>query len=222
MVGEREPLVDQGPAEAASRRRRRRRRRLPGPEGERRGAGPGWRWHGSSPCCPDFGEPRRQRGFRIERLLVRAWHGLVVPLAWLDEDYHSEQPLFPLRAQGVNQARADSSALLDAIPDFQAGLLRAAVDDDTLFTEVRRTGTKADGVARSARVIVGIRGDRIAWARLYIDEVEREGGGHRTSAAVSMARVGPRDRATARALHARRAHTRRGRAAAAGPGRSLP
>jgi len=56
-----------------------------------------------------------------------------------------------LRAQGVNQARADSSALLDAIPDFQAGLLRAGVDDDTLFTEVRWTGTKADGASLDQR-----------------------------------------------------------------------
>jgi len=41
--------------------------------------------------------------------------------------------------------------LLDAIPDFQAGLLRAGVDDDTLFTEVRWTGTKADGASLDQR-----------------------------------------------------------------------
>ena len=26
-------------------------------------------------------------------------------------------------------------------------------------------------------IIAGVRGDRIAWARLYVDEVEREGAG---------------------------------------------
>ena len=36
-------------------------------------------------------------------------------------DYHSEQPLFPSRTfQGVDQVRANWSALLAAISDFRA------------------------------------------------------------------------------------------------------
>ena len=45
--------------------------------------------------------------------------------------------------------------------------------------EVHWTGTKADGTPLDERgvLIMGIRDDRIAWGRLYVDEVEREGAG---------------------------------------------
>ena len=93
-------------------------------------------------------------------------------------DYQSEQPLFPSRTfQGVDQVRANWSALLNAIPDFRAEILRSAVEGETVFAEVHWTGTKADGTPLDERgvIIAGIRDDRIAWARLYVDEVEPEG-----------------------------------------------
>ncbi|HEX2103084.1 MAG TPA: nuclear transport factor 2 family protein [Solirubrobacteraceae bacterium] len=79
--------------------------------------------------------------------------------------------------QGIDQVRANWSALLEAIPDFHADIVRSAVEGDTVFVEIHWTGTKADGTPLEERgvIIMGIRDDRIAWGRLYADEVEREG-----------------------------------------------
>jgi ketosteroid isomerase-like protein len=105
-------------------------------------------------------------------------HDLEAMLACFHEDYRSEQPQFPARTfQGIDQVRANWSALLGAIPDFHAEVLRSAVDGDILFVEVDWTGTKADGTSLEELgvIVMGIRDDRIAWGRLYVDEVEREG-----------------------------------------------
>ena len=73
--------------------------------------------------------------------------------------------------------RANWSALLDAVPDFHAEVLRSAVDGDVVFVEVHWTVTKADGTPLDERgvIVMGIRDARISWGRLYVDEVEREG-----------------------------------------------
>lgn len=104
-------------------------------------------------------------------------HDLEGMLACFHEDYRSEQPQFPARTfQGIDQVRANWSALLDAMPDFHAEVLRSAVEGDVVFLEVHWTGTKTDGTRLEERgvIIMGIRDDRIAWGRLYVDEVEPE------------------------------------------------
>jgi ketosteroid isomerase-like protein len=105
-------------------------------------------------------------------------HDLEGMLGCFHEDYRSEQPLYPARSfRGIDQVRANWSALLEAIPDFHSEILRSAVDGDTIFVEIHWTGTKADGTPLEERgvLIMGIRDDRIAWGRLYAEEVEREG-----------------------------------------------
>jgi ketosteroid isomerase-like protein len=105
-------------------------------------------------------------------------HDLEGMLACFREDYRSEQPLFPARNfQGIDQVRANWSALLDSIPDFRGEIVRSAVDGDTVFVEIHWTGTKADGTPLDQRgvIIMGMRDNRVAWGRLYVDEVEREG-----------------------------------------------
>ena len=104
-------------------------------------------------------------------------HDLEAMLACFHDDYRSEQPLFPARTfQGIDQVRANWSALLGAMPDFHAEVLRSAADVDTVFLEVHWTGTKADGAPLDERgvIVMGISGERIAWGRLYVDEVEPE------------------------------------------------
>ena len=122
-----------------------------------------------------MGEPRAL----MERLTAaQNAHDLEGMLACFHEDYRSEQPLFPARTfQGVDQVRANWSALLEAIPDFHAEILESALDGDIVFLEVYWTGTKADGAPLDERgvIVMGIRDDRISWGRLYVDEVEREG-----------------------------------------------
>jgi ketosteroid isomerase-like protein len=117
----------------------------------------------------------------VERLTAaQNEHDLEGMLACFHDDYRSEQPLFPSRTfQGVDQVRANWSALLEAIPDFHAEVLRSAADGETVFIEVRWTGTKANGAPLDERgvLIAGVRDDRIAWGRLYVDEVEPESAG---------------------------------------------
>ena len=105
-------------------------------------------------------------------------HDLEGMLACFHEDYRSEQPMYPARTfQGIDQVRANWSALLEGIPDFHAEIVRSAVDGGTVFVEIHWTGTKADGTPFEERgvLVMGIREDRIAWGRLYAEEVEREG-----------------------------------------------
>src|SRR3954469_17004432 len=87
-------------------------------------------------------------------------------VACFHEDYRSEQPLFPARTfVGIDQVRANWSALLNAIPDFHAEVLRSAAEGDTVFVEVHWTGTKANGTLLDERgvVVMGIREGRVAW-----------------------------------------------------------
>ena len=107
-------------------------------------------------------------------------HDLEAMLACFHEDYRSEQPLFPARAfQGIDQVRGNWSALLEAIPDFHADTVRSAVDADTVLVEIHWTGTKADGTPLDERgvIVMGIRDERVAWGRLYVDEVARGDAG---------------------------------------------
>jgi len=121
------------------------------------------------------GDPRAL----IERLTAaQNAHDVDAMLACFHQDYRSEQPLFPARTfEGSDQVRANWSALLEAIPDFHAEILRSAVAGDTVFVEVHWTGTKADATPLEERgvLIMGVRDDRVAWGRLYVDDVEHEG-----------------------------------------------
>jgi ketosteroid isomerase-like protein len=118
-------------------------------------------------------------GAVIERLTAaQNAYDLEGMLACFHEDYRSEQPVYPARTfQGVDQVRENWSALLQGIPDFHSDILRSAVDGDTVFVEIHWTGTKTDGVPfeEGGVLIMGIRDNRIAWGRLYVEEVEREG-----------------------------------------------
>jgi ketosteroid isomerase-like protein len=117
----------------------------------------------------------------IERLTAaQNAHDVEAMLGCFHDEYRSMQPLFPARAfTGVAQVRANWSALLAAIEDFRAELVRAAVDGDTVFAEIHWMGTKADGAPLDERgvFIAGVREGRIAWARLYVDEVHHESPG---------------------------------------------
>jgi ketosteroid isomerase-like protein len=122
-----------------------------------------------------MGDPRAL----IDRLTAaQNEHDLEGMLSCFCADYRSEQPQYPARTfQGIDQVRANWSTLLDAMPDFQAEVLRSAVDRDTIFVEVHWTGTKADGTPLEERgvIVMGVRDDGIFWGRLYVDEVDVEG-----------------------------------------------
>jgi ketosteroid isomerase-like protein len=102
-------------------------------------------------------------------------HDLEAMLACFHEDYRSEQPTFPARSfRGIDQMRKCWSALFASIADLHAEIVRSAATGDTVVhrdslngNQSGRTPFEEHGV-----IIMGIRDDRIAWGRLYADEVQ--------------------------------------------------
>jgi ketosteroid isomerase-like protein len=90
-------------------------------------------------------------------------------------DYRSEQPVHPDRGfGGSEQVRENWGRIFDGVPDFRAELLREAEVDGEIWGEWQFSGTRKDGAElRMAGVIIsGVRDGRIAWARLYLGDVE--------------------------------------------------
>jgi ketosteroid isomerase-like protein len=107
-------------------------------------------------------------------------HDLEAFVACFAEDYDSAQPAHPDRAfRGREQVRANWSAVFTGVPDFRAELVRVNAVGETVWSEWRWKGTQTDGgrLDMAGVIVLGVRDDRIAWARLYIEEVERTGAG---------------------------------------------
>jgi ketosteroid isomerase-like protein len=102
-----------------------------------------------------------------------------------DPDYESEQPAHPdRRFRGRGQVEQNWAAMFAGLPDFQAELLRSAVEGDHMWVEWRWTGTRADGTRLDAcgACIFGVRAGRLTWGRLYMEDVA---AGHGIQAAVA-------------------------------------
>ena len=107
-------------------------------------------------------------------------HDLEAFVDCFDPDYHSEQPVHPERAfSGREQVRKNWSAMFSGTPDFHSELVRAASDGETGWAEFHWSGRRTDGTRFEMRgmTIFGIRDERIAWQRLYMEEVEQAGAG---------------------------------------------
>jgi ketosteroid isomerase-like protein len=105
-------------------------------------------------------------------------HDLSAFVSLFAEDYDSKQPVHPDRAfRGSEQVRANWSAVFSGVPDFRAELIATAVDGETLWSEWRWRGTRQDGspLDMAGVIICGVEAGRIAWARLYVEPVERDG-----------------------------------------------
>ena len=107
-------------------------------------------------------------------------HDIDAFVALFAEDYDSRQPAHPDRTfRGRDQVRANWSEVFAGVPDFRADLLATAVDDDAVWSEWRWRGTHADGsrLDMAGVIIFGVRAERIAWARLFVEPVEQAGEG---------------------------------------------
>jgi hypothetical protein len=91
------------------------------------------------------------------------------------EDYRSEQPIHPGRGfGGRTQVRANWTAIFAGVPDFTAEVVGSCLSGSTEWSEWRWTGTREDGSALHmvGVTVFGIRDDRIAWGRLYVEPVQ--------------------------------------------------
>jgi ketosteroid isomerase-like protein len=120
-------------------------------------------------------------GLIVERLNTALnAHDLEAFLACFREDYESEQPAHPDRAfRGREQVRSNWSAVFDGVPNFRSELVSAATNRDTVWSEWRWQGTQSDGTPldMAGVIVCGVSEGRIAWARLYVEPVERAGTG---------------------------------------------
>ena len=107
-------------------------------------------------------------------------HDLHLLAACFEPDYHSEFPAHPDRTfHGHEQMRKNWTQIFGAVPDIEAELLRSASEGDTAWAEWEWTGTRADGAPFAMRgvTVQGVRHDRIAWVRLYMEPVQEAAGG---------------------------------------------
>jgi ketosteroid isomerase-like protein len=121
-------------------------------------------------------------GLVVERLnAAMNAHDIDAFVACFDEEYDSEQPVHPDRAfRGPDQVRRNWSAIFDGVPDFSSELVRAgATTGETEWSEWRWHGTQSDGTPldMAGVIVCGVRDDRLRWARLYVEPVERSGKG---------------------------------------------
>jgi len=101
-------------------------------------------------------------------------HDLAAFVDCFDPEYESEQPAHPDRHfRGRAQVAENWRAMFGGVPDFHAEVLRSVALDDTLWVEWRWTGSRSNGTCLNAcgACIFGVRDGRLAWGRLYIEDV---------------------------------------------------
>jgi ketosteroid isomerase-like protein len=121
-------------------------------------------------------------GERLVRRLLAAMnaHDVEAFVACFAEDYDSAQPAHPDRAfTGREQVRANWSAVFSGVPNFRAELVRLDAVGDTAWSEWHWEGTQTDGerLDMAGVIVFGVRDDRFAWARLYVEPIEQAGAG---------------------------------------------
>ncbi|MEA3184854.1 MAG: hypothetical protein QOJ74_1331 [Ilumatobacteraceae bacterium] len=106
-------------------------------------------------------------------------HDLDGFVALFASDYRSEQPAHPDRAfTGSDKVRENWAGVFSGVPDFRAELVTALTTDDGVeIAEWRWTGTHTDGASFEMRgmTLLGVANERVAWGRLYMELVERDG-----------------------------------------------
>lgn len=102
-------------------------------------------------------------------------HDIEAFVVCFHDDYDSSQPAHPDRAfRGSDQVRENWSAIFEGVKDFRSELVRADAVGDVEWSEWRWHGT---GLEMAGVIVAGVRGGRMAWARLYVEPVEVAGEG---------------------------------------------
>ena len=115
----------------------------------------------------------------IEQLLAAMnRHDAGALAALFAADYRSEQPLHPNRGfGGSDQVLANWTSVFEGVPDFSAERLSSATAEGVVWAEMRWKGTYRDGspFLMCGVTVLGVREDKVAWARLYMEPVEQGG-----------------------------------------------
>jgi hypothetical protein len=119
-------------------------------------------------------------GKMMDQLLVAMnAHDLDAFVACFAPGYRSEQPAHPSRAfEGSDQVRENWTSVFSGVSDFKAALLVSATTNEGVeIGEWLWQGTHADGssFAMQGVTVMGIEAEQIAWGRLYMEVVERDG-----------------------------------------------
>ena len=113
----------------------------------------------------------------FERLVeAQNAHDAARMAALFADDYRSDQPAHPGRAfVGNAQVRENWTSLFTGVPDFRAELVASCRDGDVEWGELDWRGHHPDGSAFAMRgvVVVTVRDELIASARLYMEPVEQ-------------------------------------------------
>jgi ketosteroid isomerase-like protein len=106
-------------------------------------------------------------------------HDLEALVGCFDVDYESSQPAHPDRHfRGAEQVRQNWSGVFDGVRNFRAEILcGSALSRDREIAEWRWFGSHRDGEAfdMCGVTVLGTRDGRIAWGRLYMEPVTRDG-----------------------------------------------
>ncbi len=117
-------------------------------------------------------------------------HDLEALADCFEEDVASEQPAHPARSfTGRAQVRKNWAQIFGGVPDLRAQLVRAAADGDTAWAEWDWSGTRVNGTPHHLRgvTVLGLRADRVAWVRFYMEPVEQGGASIDGAVAASVA-----------------------------------
>ncbi|MBA2390177.1 MAG: nuclear transport factor 2 family protein [Geodermatophilaceae bacterium] len=100
-------------------------------------------------------------------------------VALFEDDYRNETPAHPSRGfTGAEQVRRNWTQILGSVADLRVELLRGTTDDDGAeWAEWSWSGTRADGgpMRMAGVTILGGPGERIGWARFYLEPIEQAG-----------------------------------------------
>ncbi len=89
-------------------------------------------------------------------------------------DFVGEHPVHPERNLiGAEQVRKNWTALFAQVPDIQAKLITHTIADELGWSEWHWQGNQTNGTELDMRgvVVVGLRENTIAWARLYMEQL---------------------------------------------------
>jgi ketosteroid isomerase-like protein len=106
-------------------------------------------------------------------------HDLEGMVALFAPNYRSEQPVHPQRGfGGRDQVAANWADMFDGVPDMEVGVVKESTDGTTSWSEWVWRGAHRDGTPFLMKgvAVMGLEEHGlIAWARLYMEEVEQGG-----------------------------------------------